>query len=77
MWTVMIASIFLDNITEGNWRAIALCNSIPCLVCLIGTIYFIRESPRFLICQGKIMEGVEGINYMGKTNNANFEELTE
>lgn len=45
-----MAAIFLDNITEGNWRAIALCNSIPCFVCLIGTIFLIRESPRFLIC---------------------------
>lgn len=75
MWTLLLASFFLVSLTEGNWRGMALCNAIPCFLCLIGSIYYIRESPRFLIGCGRIEEGVAGLNEMGILNNSNYECL--
>lgn len=49
LWTLFLAFIFLDNLMEGNWRAIALCNLVPCCLCLLGSIFYLKESPRFLI----------------------------
>lgn len=72
MWMLLLAFIFLDSIAKGNWRAIAVTNSIPCFICLIGSVLYLHESPRFLISQGKILEGVEGINYMGRMNNEDY-----
>jgi len=77
MWTLLLAYFFLVSLTQGNWMGMALCNSIPCFLCLIGSIYYIRESPRFLIGCGKIQEGVDGLNQMGKINNPQYESLTE
>lgn len=75
MWTVMLAGFFLVSLSEGNWRAIALCNCIPCFLCFLGTYSLLKESPRYLICQGRIEEGVAGINEMGHVNDDNYIDL--
>ena len=54
IWIVLLGFIFLETIDKGNWRVIALLNSIPCFICLLGSIMYIEESARFLICSGKI-----------------------
>ncbi|CAD8179099.1 unnamed protein product [Paramecium pentaurelia] len=77
MWMLLLAIIFLDSIATGNWRALAITNSIPCLICLIGIIIYIHESPRFLISQGNIKEGVEGINFMGRMNDKDYIDLED
>lgn len=77
MWMLLLAIIFLDSIATGNWRALAITNSIPCLICLIVSIIYLYESPRFLICQGNINKGVEGINYMGRINDKDYLDLED
>ncbi|CAD8202470.1 unnamed protein product [Paramecium octaurelia] len=77
MWMLLLAFIFLDSIATGNWRAIAVTNSIPCFICLIGSIIYLHESPRFLISQGRIKEGVEGINFMGRLNDKDYVDLSD
>jgi len=52
-------------------------NSIPCLICFFGAIFYIKESARFHICIGDIESGVDGINYMGFTNDKNYRILTD
>ncbi|CAK58180.1 unnamed protein product (macronuclear) [Paramecium tetraurelia] len=77
MWVLLLAILFLDSIASGNWRALAITNSVQSIICLIGSIIYLHESPRFLISQGKIKEGVEGINFMGRMNDKDYVDLSD
>ncbi|CAD8187207.1 unnamed protein product [Paramecium octaurelia] len=72
-WIMILGYIFMEGISKGNWRAISLCNSIPCLFCLIGTIFWIQESPRFLILHQEIQKGIDNLNNIGQFNNSEYE----
>jgi hypothetical protein len=39
----------MDNLVEGNWRAVSLCAAVPCFIMLFGNIFYLEESSRFLI----------------------------
>jgi len=49
--------------------------SVPSLIVYVGTWYFVKESPRFLIAVGRIEEGVEVLNYMAKVNHPTANEV--
>lgn len=49
LYLIWMMTIFMDNLVEGNWRAVALCAVIPCIIMIIGNIYYLEESPRYLI----------------------------
>ncbi len=68
--------IFLDNYEEGNWRGIFILNSIPALVCFIGSLCFLNESPRFYLSKKRYEECFEILNNIGRKNNENYLELT-
>lgn len=76
MWIFLLAFLFMTSLSEGNWRAIAFCNAIPCFLCFIGSLIWINESPRFLICKGRMEEGIEKLNLIGKINSEEYEEMT-
>ncbi|CAK62871.1 unnamed protein product (macronuclear) [Paramecium tetraurelia] len=76
-WIMILGYIFMEGISKGNWRAISLCNSMPCLFCLIGTIFWIQESPRFLILHQEIQKGIDNLNNIGQFNNSDYEMLTD
>ncbi|CAD8201370.1 unnamed protein product [Paramecium pentaurelia] len=76
-WIMILGYIFMESISQGNWRAISLCNCIPCLLCLIGTIFWIQESPRFLILNEEIQKGIDNLNYIGQFNNSEYQMLTD
>lgn len=54
IWLMILAYIFMESISSGNWRAIAICNSLPCIICFVGTLLWVSESPRFLINKDSI-----------------------
>lgn len=62
---VLVEMIFLVNLSEGNWRAIALINGIPAFICMLGSYLYIEESARFLIISGNFDEGRRVIDKMG------------
>lgn len=57
--------IFLDSYSSGNWRGLLRVNSIPALICLIGSIVLLRESPRLYIAQGLYQKGFMELDLMG------------
>lgn len=69
VYLIIMAGFFLDDLTDGNWRAIALANAIPCFLMFIGNIFLIDESARYLIIINKVDDGVIILNTMIKANN--------
>jgi len=46
---ILLAYIFLQSYTEGNWRLMMFFSGLPSVAVLIGTYYCMEESPRYLI----------------------------
>ena len=68
---------FLDSYSSGDWRNLLRVNAIPSILCLLGSFFFLRESPRLFIAQGKFERGFLELDLMGKKNNANYMKMTE
>ena len=49
LYGLLLAYIFLDTFTSGNWRAMMIFSCIPNLFVLFGALTILKESPRFLI----------------------------
>lgn len=77
IWMIGLAMMFLDNISTGNWRAMAIVNSIPCFLCMIGSYFYLEESGRFLIVNGRWEEGIPVIEKMGRENRGRDFQLME
>ncbi|CAD8173064.1 unnamed protein product [Paramecium octaurelia] len=61
------ASLILDGI-NGSWRWLTFLGSLPGLVALILSIFYIQESPRYLLLEGKYYEAFQTIKLMIQTN---------
>jgi hypothetical protein len=73
----MLYKIFKFS-TLGNWRALLFWSAIPCFLALVLTLFFLDESPRYLLLNNKFEEGIKLITKMGVTNlGENFKSLTE
>lgn len=46
---IVLAFIFLENLDEGNWRALCICTVIPTLISFIGSMIYLDDNPRFLL----------------------------
>jgi len=68
-YAVIVGKFCLDSLNSGNWRAMLIWCSLPSLIVWIGTLIFIKESPRYLIAINRIQEGVDVLNYMSEVNN--------
>ncbi|XP_037975912.2 organic cation/carnitine transporter 7 [Plutella xylostella] len=51
------------DIYWNSWRTVVVVYSLPSLLSLLGLL-FIKESPKFLLLQGKEAEAVEALRYM-------------
>lgn len=51
-------------------------NTIPAILCLIGSIFWLRESPRLYIGRGDFEKGFSELNFMGKMNDQFYENIT-
>ena len=54
LYGLVLAYIFLDTFTSGNWRAMMICSCIPNLFVFVGSLTVIHESPRFLIGSNRL-----------------------
>jgi len=59
---------YIENLSEGDWRSLAITNTIPTFFMVIFSLCFLKESPRFLIVNNRIDEGVLILNEMGASN---------
>ncbi|EGR31918.1 major facilitator superfamily protein, putative [Ichthyophthirius multifiliis] len=76
---ILLAILFLDNLEEGNWRALLFCTSMPALAALYFSFKYLIESPRYRLCctNNKLYQVFQELNHMGYLNNANFLELKD
>lgn len=71
IWAVLLAYIFLDSFDSGNWRGLMITSSITSLVVVYGMIYYVQESPRFLLSIGEHDKAIDIINQIGVINKEN------
>ena len=65
---VILAMISLNNLQSGNWRILLGFSSVPALISLIFCYYFVDESARFELQNGKYEEGFRTINKIAEIN---------
>ena len=53
LYGLLLAAIFLKDFTSGNWRSMMICSCLPNVIVFFGSVFFLRESPRYLIAHGK------------------------
>ncbi|CAD8099055.1 unnamed protein product [Paramecium sonneborni] len=72
LFGLWVASFFLINFDDGNWRAMTFYCSIPGMLAWILCVLKLQESARFQLLTGKKEESFEIIQQMSKQNNSQF-----
>ncbi len=54
MLVCLFAFLTLDNLKSGNWRALLGLSSIPAGIIFFASLFLLKESPRFLLIEGKL-----------------------
>jgi hypothetical protein len=69
--------IFLQSFDEGDWRGLLRFNTIPAIMSILLTLFFLRESPRLLLAKGDFVEAFREIDLMGRVNRKTYPGITE
>jgi len=69
IYSVIMAKFTLTSLITGNWRLMLFLSSIPSLIVSFGAWKFIKESPRYLLVSGRIEEGIQTLDEIGRINN--------
>jgi len=77
IYSVIMAKFTLTSLVSGNWRLMLFLSSIPSLIVSFGAWRFIKESPRHLIVSGRVEEGIQTLNEIGKMNNNTYTPINE
>lgn len=78
VYAILLAYLILIDFQTGNWRLLMIICSLSSIIVIIGLIFFVKESPRFLIAIEKFKEAFEIIDHIGKVNiGSNYTPLTE
>ena len=79
VYAIILAYFILTDFNTGNWRLLMIICSISSLIVIIGMVFYVKESPRFLISIEKFDEAFEIIDHIGRTNKGvhNYRPLTE
>lgn len=70
----------MRNLETGNFRLLLFYAAIPSIISFYLTRRWMIESPRQAIYLGKkdnFVTSIETLNYIGKTNDANYQNLTK
>ncbi|KRX07752.1 Major facilitator superfamily domain, general substrate transporter [Pseudocohnilembus persalinus] len=59
LYACMLAALTMDSLTSGNWRLMLALNSVPSFFLILAAIFFLKESPRFLVIKNKESDGVK------------------
>ncbi|KAL4479155.1 hypothetical protein ABPG72_008985 [Tetrahymena utriculariae] len=77
-YLLLLCLFFMDDLSKGNWRAIAICQVFPCSIMTIGCLFFLDDSARFLVSHNRIDEAVVILNRTGQKNKQNqYEPITQ
>lgn len=69
--TCGVSFFTLNGISSGNWRLLLICVAQPALLCWIGTIFWLYESPRYLISnKHDIKQAVDVLNKIASQRDA-------
>ena len=77
IYGIIIGIATLDSFNSGNWRGLVIWSSLPGLISLILSFFFLDESARFDLCACKFEQAFLIINKMIRYNKSeefpNFE----
>ena len=76
LYGLLLIYLCLNDFHSGNWKLMMKVSAFTSLAVCLGNWYYLKESPRYLIASCQINEGVEVLNYMGRVNNPNHEEIS-
>lgn len=69
IFACLVAWGYLNNILTGNWRALFVWAAQPAIICFIILIYYVRESPKYLLLiQRNLEEGLAVMEHIATTN---------
>lgn len=78
VYAIFLAYMILTDFQTGNWKLLMVISSLSTIFVIIGLIFFVKESPRFLIAIQKFKEAFEIIDHIGIVNKGyNYKPLTE
>jgi len=64
----LIAIITLDDLSSGNWHALLAWATFPAILAFLSATFFLRESPRYQMVNGKYEQGIKNLNLIYKDN---------
>lgn len=53
LYLIIQCAIYMDSLSSGNWRVMLRINILSPIISLLGSYYFLEESPRFYIMKGE------------------------
>lgn len=65
---VALARLCLNDLTTGNWRLMVAVTSVLPAITLVGTIFFVHESPRFCLFNEQASRCYSILKSIKKTN---------
>jgi MFS family permease len=71
IYATLLCMLLLDGYESGHWRILVALNSIPLLLCCIGTAFIVRESPRFYLSQKNYQTAFQEIELISLQNGNN------
>jgi len=78
LYAILLAYIIFTDYHTGNWRLLMIMCSFSSMVVVIGTYFFVKESPRFLISAGRFEEAFKIIDEIGIINKgSDYKRLSE
>ncbi|KAL4432738.1 hypothetical protein ABPG74_011559 [Tetrahymena malaccensis] len=77
-YLLLLCVFFMDDLSKGNWRAIAICQMFPCTIMTFGCLFFLDDSARFLVSHNRIDEAIVILNRTGHKNKQDqYEPITQ
>jgi len=69
MITCVVAFVFLNDFSSGNWRALVIWTAFPGMITYILMLIYLKESPRYLLIFQNFDDAFKMINRMIRKNN--------
>jgi len=68
IYAMIISKLFMTNLESGHWRNMLFAGAVPNLVVLMGILFFIEESPRFLAATERFQDSFNVMNKIASVN---------